>query len=121
MRSATTIRSLVWPLRRVQTCVVPNSLCPIVVGRDLELAALTRALDAALTGSGGVVVITGEAGIGKSRLAAETLAAARAHDALGVTGRAVPSSAAAPYLPVTEALLQALRDRTLPDDAEFAA
>ena len=38
-------------------------LCPVVVGRDREL-------DAARSGEGSVVILVGEAGIGKSRLAA---------------------------------------------------
>ena len=37
-----------------------------------------------------------------------------------VTGRAVPASASTPYRPLTEALLQALRDRAFPDDADLA-
>lgn len=44
-------------------------LCPVVVGRDAELEAIDAALAAALAGHGGCLVITGEAGIAKSRLA----------------------------------------------------
>ena len=42
-----------------------------LVERELELAALADVLDRAAGGSGGVVVIEGEAGVGKSRLLAE--------------------------------------------------
>ncbi len=42
-----------------------------LVGRSQELAALMQALDGALAGRGGIVGITGEAGLGKSRLVAE--------------------------------------------------
>ncbi|HZD00455.1 MAG TPA: ATP-binding protein [Actinomycetes bacterium] len=38
-------------------------------GRDAELAALTADLDAAIAGCGGVVLLAGEPGIGKTRLA----------------------------------------------------
>ncbi len=43
-----------------------------LVGRDRELRQIREALDDVLAGSGGVVFITGEAGIGKSRLVSET-------------------------------------------------
>ena len=41
------------------------------VGRDEQLAAAREAADAVLGGTGGILFITGEAGIGKSRLSAE--------------------------------------------------
>jgi AAA ATPase domain len=50
--------------------------------RETELAALSQALAAARSGAGGLVLIEGLAGIGKSRLLAEARAMA---DALGMT------------------------------------
>jgi ABC-type oligopeptide transport system substrate-binding subunit/class 3 adenylate cyclase len=41
------------------------------VGRESELASAREALDAVLDGAGGILFVTGEAGIGKSRLIAE--------------------------------------------------
>jgi DNA-binding NarL/FixJ family response regulator len=52
---------------------------PVFVGRDTELAALTAALDAAVAGNPAVVLLSGEAGVGKTRLVEE--AAGRATDA----------------------------------------
>ena len=47
-----------------------GDLLPLV-GRDAELRVLQEAWDAASAGTGAVVVLTGEGGIGKSRLAGE--------------------------------------------------
>ncbi len=92
-------------------------LCPILIGRDAEAGRLRSALAAAVHGAGRAVFITGEAGIGKSRLASELAAEARAHMAGVLVGRAVPTGTSSPYRPLTEALLQGLRERAFPDDA----
>ena len=91
-------------------------LCPVVIGRDAELKAVDAALTAAMTGHGGCVVITGEPGIGKSRLVLETAGRAASRGIRVITGRAVPQSATAAYRPLTDALVQLLRDRAVPGD-----
>ncbi len=91
-------------------------LCPVVIGRDAELKAVDAALTAAMTGHGGCVVITGEPGIGKSRLVLETAGRAASRGIRVITGRAVPQSATAAYRPLTDALVQLLRDRAGPGD-----
>lgn len=58
------------------------------VGRDGELAALTRSLDRALGGDGAVALVAGEAGIGKSRLVDALAAEARRRDVRVVWGEA---------------------------------
>ena len=45
-----------------------SAACPVRIGRDVEWRLLTSALQAAADGRGGLVVLTGEAGIGKTRL-----------------------------------------------------
>jgi DNA-binding CsgD family transcriptional regulator/tetratricopeptide (TPR) repeat protein len=55
---------------------------PIFVGRVAERAALSEALERAAAGQPGIVLISGEAGVGKSRLLTETTILA---SALGVT------------------------------------
>ena len=47
--------------------VTPRGLTPLV-GRDEEVALMQRRWDQATTGTGQVVLLSGEAGIGKSRL-----------------------------------------------------
>jgi len=103
-----------------QTGIVGEVLCPVLVGRRAEIQALESALARALAGDGGCAVITGEAGIGKSRLIRELSQMAAAQRVPVAAGRAVPASTSAPYRPVTEALLQLLRRRPLPDDPSLA-
>ncbi len=95
-------------------------LCPVVIGRGAESDALRSALAAAGEGAGGVIFLAGEAGIGKSRLTAELAAGARTRGVRVLTGRAVPVGAASPYRPLTEALLQALRELPFPADDGLA-
>lgn len=57
--------------------------------RESELAALSGALSAARSGTGGLVVVEGPAGIGKSRLLAEAGAMAEARGMTVLTARAI--------------------------------
>jgi DNA-binding CsgD family transcriptional regulator len=69
------------------------------VGREAELAALTADLDAAVGGRGGVVLLAGEPGIGKTRLDEELAAAATARDALVLWGRCWEGEGAPAFWP----------------------
>ncbi|WP_165922409.1 helix-turn-helix transcriptional regulator [Pseudonocardia endophytica] len=83
-----------------------------LVGRDAERAELLAVLDRARSGRAGAVLLSGDAGVGKSRLVAELAGAAG--DAHVVVGRCLDiGDASLPYLPFTEAL-SALRG-PLPD------
>jgi class 3 adenylate cyclase/tetratricopeptide (TPR) repeat protein len=66
-----------------------------LVGRDAEIATLTAALEGARAGAGGLVDISGEAGLGKSRLLHE--AAAMAADFRVVRAFCEPYEAQTPY------------------------
>jgi DNA-binding CsgD family transcriptional regulator/tetratricopeptide (TPR) repeat protein len=99
-----------------QTDAVVQVLCPVVVGREGALAVLGTQLDAALGGRGTWIALSGEAGIGKSRLAREAVAVATDRGAPAVVGRATPAGAAGAYRPLTEALLQALRHHPVLDE-----
>ena len=79
-----------------------------LVGRDTELAAAQTAVDAVLTGAGGVVFVTGEAGIGKSRLVAELRNTTNRTDdgrrLIWLEGRCVSYGETMPYWPFRELL-----------------
>jgi len=105
--------------RPADTGRVPQVLCPVLVGRDEEARRLKAALAAAEAGRGGAVFLTGEAGIGKSRLVRETV---RAAGELGLTvlvGRAVAGGVPTPFRPFAEALTSAGRAGRLPASAEL--
>jgi DNA-binding CsgD family transcriptional regulator len=76
-----------------------------LVGRHAELTELEAALDRARLGSGSLVLLAGEAGVGKTRLA-DTLA--ERADAEVLRGLATRTGAA-PYAPVVAALRSYLR------------
>jgi DNA-binding CsgD family transcriptional regulator/tetratricopeptide (TPR) repeat protein len=84
----------------------------VLVGRERELGELERALDAARAGGGVTVVVAGEAGIGKTRLASELAARARDAGFEVLLGRSIDLvGTELPYQPFVEALrpLGALR------------
>lgn len=68
-----------------------------MVGRDRELAWVTGLLDDALAGRGRLVLCTGEAGIGKTRLAEELAAAAAARAVPVAWARAADPGSSPPY------------------------
>src|SRR5919108_1296160 len=94
-------------------------LCPVVVGRDDELSLLVEALDHAREGRGGTILISGEAGIGKTRLArsAEEFAAERAMVVL--RGRGSPGEASTPFGPLVGALQASSAAAGPPPDPEL--
>ena len=69
------------------------------VGRAGELAALTADLDAAVGGHGGVVLVAGEPGIGKTRLAEELAARAIVRGAVVLWGRCWEGAGAPAFWP----------------------
>ncbi len=68
-----------------------------MVGRDHELALVTRLLDDATAGHGRLVLCTGEAGIGKTRLGEELTAAAAARGVPVAWARATDRDSSPPY------------------------
>jgi DNA-binding CsgD family transcriptional regulator/tetratricopeptide (TPR) repeat protein len=70
------------------------------VGRENELSRLL----AALGGDAGLVLVVGDAGVGKTRFAGEGMARAAAAGMVMVRGECLPLTEALPLLPVTAAL-----------------
>ena len=70
-----------------------------MVGREQELDLIEEKLDLAMTGSGQVIGILAEAGLGKSRLVAEVIRAARRKGFSGFGGACQSDSINSPYQP----------------------
>ncbi len=73
-----------------------------LVGRDRELRVLRERLTAALTGQGSLVLIGGEAGIGKTALAEALCREATERSALVLVGRCYDLTETPPYGPWVE-------------------
>lgn len=80
--------------------------CPVLVGRQQEMTALRQLLDA----GGGVAVISGEAGIGKSRLVREFAAEAAQRGRVVLWGRPEEVAQPGPYALVAD-LLESIAER----------
>jgi DNA-binding SARP family transcriptional activator len=76
----------------------------VFVGREAELEELRSGLEAAVAGRGGLVLLVGEPGIGKSRLADEVMRQGRALGALALVGRCWEAGGAPAYWPWVQAL-----------------
>lgn len=75
-----------------------------LIGRAGEIASLEELLDQAIEGTGRLAVLLGEAGIGKSRLAAEIAARAGVRGCQVVIGRSYETEQALPFAPWVDAL-----------------
>jgi DNA-binding CsgD family transcriptional regulator len=80
------------------------------VGRENERARLRSRLEEARSGRGGLVMLVGEPGIGKTRTAEEFAERARADGATVLWGRCYEGEWAPTYGPFAEALAEYVRD-----------
>ena len=74
------------------------------MGRGAQLATLSRALEAARSATGATMLVSGEAGIGKSRLVAELRVHAKQLSCLILQGTCFESDRALPYAPLVDVL-----------------
>lgn len=88
------------------------------VGRGSELAQLERGLTDALAGRANLFLVTGEAGMGKSRLVEETTSLARSQGLRVLTGRCWEAVEAPAYWPWIQVLRQLSAEL---DDSELRA
>src|SRR5688572_25231297 len=85
-------------------CVAVSAYGSPLLGRDRELAELHAALRSAEAGKGGLVLLVGEPGIGKTRLANDFASEAGARGARITWGRAWEAGGAPAYWPWIEAM-----------------
>ena len=81
-----------------------------LVGRDAELGLLLGLLDAATDGRPVVALVSGDAGVGKTRLVTELGAAARERGFAVLSGRCAELADSVPYLPLADALRDAVSE-----------
>jgi DNA-binding SARP family transcriptional activator len=106
--------------RRLGRSAAPVSTAPLLatstfIGRSRELEVLESALQSVTEGRGALVLVAGEPGIGKTRLAEELAARAEATGFRVLWGRCFEGEGAPPFWP----WLQALRDLGGPGDGEL--
>ncbi|HUP37394.1 MAG TPA: adenylate/guanylate cyclase domain-containing protein [Candidatus Limnocylindria bacterium] len=89
------------PIRSRLDAASPRARSPLV-GREALLARFDEAIDAMLAGTGQVVSLVGEAGVGKSRLCLEFARRCRARGCLVIEAPAVSYGRAAGYRPGVE-------------------
>src|SRR6202165_4600819 len=81
---------------------LPPITCPVVIGRVQELTTLRLLVDRVHSEEAQVALVSGEAGIGKSRLVAEAKASAGAQGFLLLEGQCFQTDSASPYAPLLD-------------------
>jgi MoxR-like ATPase len=84
------VRQVATVIGQTDESSMPDPTSSVVVGRERECALLRRVLDDALHERGGVVLVNGEAGIGKTTLVTVLASHAENLGAVVLWGRLVP-------------------------------
>ncbi|MGH9005294.1 MAG: AAA family ATPase, partial [Acidimicrobiia bacterium] len=111
---------LVWTDTRPAAAPVRRARTPLI-GREAELAGLRAALADAMSGTGSLVMVAGEPGIGKTRLTDELAAEALRGRALVFVGRCLEAEGSPPYAPIVEIMESALAQAPSPEAFRAAA
>ena len=93
----------------------------MLVGRRLAVGALRAAVDTAVGGAGGVVLLAGEAGMGKTALAAEAVAYVKTRGAAVVWGTCWEGDGAPGFWPWIQVVRALVRDGDGDGDSAGAA
>ncbi|MGA8302227.1 MAG: AAA family ATPase [Thermoplasmata archaeon] len=103
-------------LYRVELPWMVTSLSPKTpwVARPEEQEHLRKAVERAVKGEGSALVLVGESGVGKTRLAEEAIRSAEQAGVRALRGRAFPGEGALPYSHWVEMIQTFLRDAPLP-------
>lgn len=96
----------------VTTPLNTSVVCPILIGRSSERAAFDLLLDQAQNGQEQVVLLSGEAGVGKSRLIAEVKTSAASMGFLLLQGNCFQADRTSPYSPILDLLRSSFPDST---------
>ncbi|MEZ4860027.1 MAG: AAA family ATPase [Caldilineaceae bacterium] len=102
--------------QRVLLPVLDEHADQLFVGRTAELEQITARLEAALAGQGDILLLAGEAGVGKTRLAYQALHWAATEGATVVSATCQPLERHLPFAPLADSLaryLQGLSDTVL--------
>ena len=79
------------------------------VGHESERAEARRVLDQAVAGQGGILLLGGEPGVGKTRFAEEVLLEARQRGCLALIGRCYEMEGTPPFIPWVEIVERSAR------------
>src|SRR5207245_7098992 len=94
----------------------PSELVAPLVGRAAAFSQLVAHYQQARQGQPQAVLLVGEAGIGKTRLASEFVAWAGAQGAEVLSGQAFEMGGRLPYQPLVEAVRPRLEEENAPED-----
>jgi ABC-type transport system substrate-binding protein/serine/threonine protein kinase len=94
-----------------KTMMMPRVALSPFIGREKEQGELQRRLNAAISGECQFVVVSGEPGVGKTRLLDEIESLAKARKLLVLHGRSIEQDGAFPYQGFCEAIQEYFRQR----------
>lgn len=75
-----------------------------LIGREAEVSAIQKGIEAVTEGSGRLLVVAGEPGVGKTRLSQDAMLACQERGFVVATGRCYEPHRSVPYYPFLEAL-----------------